>query len=81
MWSMQASMTRATWGMGAEVAFHPRLIGIVESYGQRADKPTFHYGVRIWVVPNRVQVDGTLGRQDSGPPGRSFQSLGLRILF
>lgn len=77
----QASMTRATWGLGAEVTLHPRLIGIVESYGQRADKPTFHYGLRVWVVPNRVQVDGTLGRQNSGPPERSFSSLGLRILF
>lgn len=77
----QASMTRATWGVGAEIALHPQVIGIVESYGQRADKPTFHYGLRIWVVPNRVQLDGTLGRQDSGPPERSFSSLGLRILF
>lgn len=77
----QASMTRATWGVGAEVTLHPQLIGIVESYGQRADKPTFHYGLRVWVVPSRVQVDGTLGRQNSGPPGRSFSSLGLRILF
>ncbi|MSP96538.1 MAG: hypothetical protein EXR29_04790 [Betaproteobacteria bacterium] len=77
----QAGMTRATWGLGAEIAFHPQLIGIVESYGQRADKPTLHYGLRVWIVPNRVQVDGTLGAQHSGPPERAFRSLGLRILF
>lgn len=77
----QAAMTRATWGLGAEIALHPQLIGIVESYGQRADKPTLHYGLRVWVVPNKVQVDGTLGTQNSGPPERSFRSLGLRVLF
>lgn len=77
----QAAMTRATWGLGAEIAFHPRLYGILESYGQRADKPTLHYGLRVWVVPNRVQVDATLGAQQSGPPERKFSSVGLRILF
>ena len=77
----QAGMVRATWGLGAEIAFHPRLYGIIESYGQRADKPTLHYGLRVWIVPNRVQVDGTLGAQHSGPPQRAFSSLGLRVLF
>jgi hypothetical protein len=77
----QAGMTRGTWGLGAEIAFTPRLIGIVESYGQRADKPTRHMGLRIWVVPTRVQVDGTVGAQNSGPPERVFRTLGLRVLF
>ncbi len=77
----QAAMTRATWGLGAEITLHPQLIGILESYGQRADKPTVHYGLRVWVVPNRVQVDGTIGTQHSGPPERAFRSLGLRVLF
>lgn len=77
----QAAMTRATWGLGAEIQFHPRLYGIVEAYGQRADKPTRHLGLRLWVVPNKVQFDATVGTQRSGPPGRSFGSLGLRLLF
>ena len=77
----QLGMTRGTWGLGAEIAFTPRLYGIVEAYGQSAEKPTRHAGLRIWIVPNRVQVDGTLGAQNSGPPERSFRSLGLRILF
>jgi len=77
----QAGMIRATWGLGAEIAFNPRLYAILESYGQRADKPTLHYGLRVWIVPNRVQIDGTVGTQNSGPPERSFRSLGLRILF
>ena len=77
----QAGMTRGTWGLGAEIAFTPRLIGIIETYGQRADKPTGHVGLRFWVVPNRLQLDATIGRQNSGPPERAFSSLGLRVLF
>jgi hypothetical protein len=77
----QARMTRATWGLGAEIALNPRLYGIVETYGQRADKPTAHVGLRIWVVPNKVQIDGTVGAQNSGPPERVFRSVGLRVLF
>lgn len=77
----QAGMTRGTWGLGAEIQFHPRVYGIVETYGQRADKPTRHVGLRLWVVPSKVQLDATVGMQHSGPPERSFGSLGLRLLF
>ncbi len=77
----QLGMTRGTWGLGAEIVLHPRIIAIVESYGQRADKPTRHLGLRLWVVPNHVQVDATVGEQNSGPPGRIFHSIGMRLLF
>jgi hypothetical protein len=76
-----AGMRRATWGVGAEIALGSRLYGIAESYGQHGEKPTMHVGLRVWLVPNRVQVDGTLGHQQSGPPERRFQSVGLRVLF
>ncbi len=78
----QSNVTRGTWGIGAEILLiAPRLYGIVESYGQRGEKPTFHTGFRFWIVPGRVQVDATTGRQNSGPPERHFHSIGLRILF
>lgn len=78
----QAKITRGTWGIGGEILLAaPRLYAIVESYGQRGDKPTFHTGLRIWMVPGRVQVDATAGRQNSGPPERHFYSIGLRLLF
>lgn len=77
----QLGITRGTWGLGAEIALNPRLYGIIETYGQRAEKPTQHAGLRIWLIPNRLQLDGTVGTQKSGPPERAFRSLGLRILF
>jgi hypothetical protein len=76
-----ADMTRPSWGVGLEALLvAPRLYGVLETFGQRADKPTRHVGLRYWIVPNRVQVDSTVGEQNSEPRHR-FYSMGLRVLF
>src|SRR5262245_11428814 len=76
-----AGMDRATWGIGLEaLLLAPRLYGILETYGQRADKPTLHGGLRFWIVPNKLQVDSTVGEQKSEPV-RRFYTVGLRVLF
>jgi hypothetical protein len=76
-----AEMNRGTWGIGLEaLLIAPQLYGILETFGQRAEKPTRHVGLRYWVVPNRVQIDSTLGEQKSDPAHR-FYSIGLRLLF
>lgn len=72
---------RGTWGVGLEALLAaPRWYGIVESFGQRGDKPTMHFGLRFWVIPNRFQVDATHGHQSADPEKR-FNSVGLRLLF
>ena len=74
-------MDRGTWGIGLEaLLLAPQLYGILETFGQRAEKPTRHMGLRYWVVPNRVQIDSTVGEQKSDP-ARRFYSIGLRLLF
>jgi hypothetical protein len=75
------AVMRPTWGLGGEILLTPRLYAIVESYGQKGEKASEQIGLRFWVVPERVQVDGTLGSQRSGPPTRNWMSLGLRLLF
>lgn len=75
-----ASMTRGTWGLGAEIRLMKQLFGIVETYGERGEKPTRHVGLRVWVVPNRIQIDSTLGFEHSNPE-RRFQTVGLRLLW
>lgn len=74
-------VVRPTWGLGSEILVAPRLYAIVESYGQKGEKAGQQVGFRFWVVPNHVQIDGTLGSQRSGPPARNWMSLGLRLLF
>jgi hypothetical protein len=77
----KADLTRWTWGLGLEALLHaPRLYGILETYGIRDEKPTLHGGLRIWIRPQRVQLDTTVGAQ-SGQPDRRFYTVGLRILF
>jgi len=75
------SRTRGTWGVGAEIPIAGRLFGIAETYGQEGDRPNRQVGLRYWVVPNRLQVDGTLGHQPGEPQSRSWTSLGIRALF
>ena len=76
-----AKISRGTWGAGAEVLLiAPRMYGIIESYGQRGEKPTAHTGLRLWIVPNRVQMDATLGQQRSSLE-RLFGTVGLRVLW
>ena len=75
------AVRRYTWGLGGEVAIGARLSAIVEAYNQEGEKPSSQIGIRYWVVPSRLQVDGTLGRQDADPQNRSWVSIGGRILF
>lgn len=75
------SRTRLTWGIGAEIPIGGRLYGIVETYGQEGDRPSQQIGLRYWIVPNRFQVDGTLGSQSGEPRSRTWTSLGIRALF
>ena len=72
---------RPTWGLGGEILLAPRLYAIVESYGQKGDKASQQIGMRYWVVPQRLQLDSTLGSQRSGPPARTWMTVGFRILF
>jgi hypothetical protein len=75
------SEDRGTWGVGLEQLLSaPRWYGIVESFGQRGDKPTMHFGLRFWVVPNRFQIDATHGHQSANPEKR-FNTVGLRFIF
>jgi hypothetical protein len=71
-----------TWGLGLEALLSaPRVYGILETFGQRGEAPTYHYGIRFWVIPNRFQIDATRGDQAGGDPDRRFYSLGLRFIF
>jgi hypothetical protein len=80
----EASLTRGTWGIGLEaLLWAPRVYGILETYGQKGDKATLHYGLRFWLVPNRFQIDATHGERHESDtaPAQRFNSVGLRILW
>jgi hypothetical protein len=77
----KADLDRGTWGLGLEALLSaPRWYAILETYGQRDEKPTLHAGLRYWIQPQRLQVDASVGLQH-GTPERRFTSVGLRFLF
>lgn len=69
------------WGVGAEIALDRQWSGIAEAYGLSEEKPAYQFGVRYWAIPNRLQVDGTYGVQNSSPSNLRWISIGMRILW
>lgn len=69
----------ATWGMGSELQAAPRVTLVAEAFGDNRQNPYWQMGGRLAIVPNRVQVDLTLGQQFAGPNASRWVSLGLRF--
>src|SRR5437868_6694755 len=61
---------------GSEFWFLPAC----KAFGQHRETPTYHYGIRFWVIPNRFQIDTTRGDQ-TGTANRTFYTVGVRLLF
>lgn len=71
---------RMTWGVGSETRLSERAWLIAEAFGQNQGKAFYQFGLRYWLVPNRVQIDTTYGsRAGLGAEQRWF-SIGLRLL-
>ncbi len=68
-----------TWGIGAEIKLAERWLGIVEAFGDNREKPFWQLGARYSLVPDRVQIDATLGHRFSGEVEDRWFSFGLRL--
>lgn len=69
---------RGTWGLGGEYYVQPRLALMAETYGDQKNKPYAQAGLRYWVIPDLLQIDTTVGRQDGGGRASRWLSFGLR---
>ncbi|HJV84227.1 MAG TPA: hypothetical protein VJ698_02025 [Noviherbaspirillum sp.] len=69
-----------TWGLGTEARLeaHTWLIG--ESFGQNHGNPFYQLGLRHWLMPDRVQLDATIGDRTGGGRQERWLSIGLRFL-
>jgi hypothetical protein len=81
--------THATWGIGVEAQVLSRTWLIAESFAQAGQgRPFYQVGVRHWLVPNRVQIDATIGNRfgggnvpaTGGATNERWVSIGLRLL-
>jgi hypothetical protein len=74
-------VSRATWGVGGELPLSPMVIAIAETYGeQNTGRARYQVGLRMWAVPQRVQIDTTYGNQLGQPEHLRWFTVGLRLL-
>jgi len=69
-----------TWGIGTEITLTPRFILIGETFGDNHTQNSYHAGVRIWVIPNRWQIDTTMGAQSGNIGATRWWTIGLRLI-
>ena len=76
-----ARQTHGTWGVGSEIRLASRVQLIAETFGESGGGAYAHGGLRWWLVPDRVQVDATVGHPiGSRASGQRWVSLGVRLL-
>ena len=81
-WTRERGPTRhrATWGLATEAQLHPHAWLIAETFGQNTGKPSFQLGLRLWLVPDRVQLDTTYGSRYGNHRDDRWISIGMRFL-
>ncbi|MDM7322228.1 MAG: hypothetical protein P3W87_002875 [Gammaproteobacteria bacterium] len=67
-----------TWGMGTEINLAPRLQAIAETFGEEGAGNYYQGGLRLWIVPDHIQLDTTYGNRFSG--GEGWWTVGLRLI-
>ncbi len=73
-------VSRATWGVGGELPLTARLIAIAETYGEATTGTRYQLGLRMWVIPQRVQIDTTYGNQFGQSERERWLTVGVRLL-
>jgi hypothetical protein len=73
-----SSQDRMTWGLGTEFASSPTFSWVAETFGDDKARPYWQAGWRVFVVPQRFQLDFTFGQQAGGDAASRWLSLGLR---
>ena len=71
---------RLTWGLGSELRLTERSWLIAETFGQNQGKAFHQFGLRYWLVPDRIQIDATYGNRNGGGSGERWFSIGFRLL-
>lgn len=72
------AVSRPTWGLGGELPLTSRVTAIAETYGETHAGTRFQFGLRMWVVPQRVQIDTTYGNQVGQPENLRWFTVGVR---
>lgn len=70
---------RTTWGVGTEYALASRVTIFAEIFGDDVTKPTAHTGFSFGLIPDRINLDMTYGRNTESENDRNFYSVGFSL--
>ena len=68
------------WGGGGEFYVTPRIVLLGEIYGATGFDRFTQAGIRVWIVPDHVQLDSTYGAQLNGGDRIEWFTLGFRLI-
>lgn len=75
----QTQRDNLTWGVGGEYTIVRQVNLMAETYGDNRSHPYWQAGVRVFLVPDRVQIDSTIGNQRYGDRDTRWFSVGIRL--
>jgi len=67
------------WAIAGELEVVERVTLVGEVLGVAGEGRLAQIGARLWIVPNRVQLDGTVGRSNFSGGTESFFTLGIYL--
>jgi hypothetical protein len=76
----QAEPMKTTWGLGTSFVITRRSSVLAEVYGEGRDDPVCQAGLRVGLLPDRLELDATVSASPSSRTGTTLYSLGLRWL-
>jgi hypothetical protein len=66
-------------GIGGEGALNDTVALIAEAFGQNQGRPFQQFGMRLSILPNRPQLDATVGNR-MGSSQDHWLTVGLRLV-
>ena len=69
-----------TWGVGLETRLTERTTLTSESFGQQRGKPFFQFGIKHWLLLERLQLDANYGDRFGRGGAERYVSIGM-VLF
>ena len=74
-------LANRTFGLGAELPLSDRTFVLAEKFGEQGLPTKYQVGLRIWLIPQRLQLDTTYGNNLAGADSNSrWFTIGLRLL-
>ncbi len=79
LYTQRTRSTSGLWGLAGEFDITDRVTVVGEVVGVTGEGRLAQVGGRVWLVPERVSLDGTVGRSDISGPTHTVFTLGIYL--